>query len=207
MVTNLERNRCIDKEVTGVMNEELSLLSRRKMSVLMSCLEQTERVPGDIAELGVYQGGSAFQIASMSSTFKIPEPKKIHLFDTFSGLPHTEQDLQSGEFAASLDDVKKLLKDFGICWHVGIFPDTIGACEHSVYTYSFVHLDADLYESTRAGLEFFLPRMNQGGIIVVDDYDFERCPGVRRAISEANLTGFQHRAAHWQYVIRREKLS
>ena len=36
--------------------------------------------------------------------------------------------------------------------------------------FSFVHLDMDLAPSTRAGLEFFLPRLVRGGILIGDDY-------------------------------------
>jgi len=32
-------------------------------------------------------------------------------------------------------------------------------------------LDADLYESTMAGLEWFYPRLSKGGILVSHDYD------------------------------------
>ncbi len=34
---------------------------------------------------------------------------------------------------------------------------------------------------------FFWPRINPGGILVFDDWEWERCPGVRRAIDEAGL--------------------
>jgi O-methyltransferase len=45
-----------------------------------------------------------------------------------------------------------------------------------------VHLDVDLYASTRAGLEFFYPRMIPGGIIITHDYS--TLPGVAQAFSE-----------------------
>jgi hypothetical protein len=45
-----------------------------------------------------------------------------------------------------------------------------------------VHLDADLYASTTAGLEFFYPRMIPGGIIIT--HDFSILPGVAHAFSE-----------------------
>ena len=48
--------------------------------------------------------------------------------------------------------------------------------------FSLVHLDADLYASTLADLEFFYPRMIPGGIIIT--HDFSTLPGVARAFSE-----------------------
>ena len=47
-----------------------------------------------------------------------------------------------------------------------------------------VHLDADLYESTKDCLAYFAPRIPPGGVIVLDDYDAPNCPGVRLAAEE-----------------------
>jgi O-methyltransferase len=47
---------------------------------------------------------------------------------------------------------------------------------------AFVHLDADLYESTHAGLEFFYPRVPSRGFIVIHDYN--SWLGARRAVDE-----------------------
>ena len=33
-----------------------------------------------------------------------------------------------------------------------------------------MHVDVDLYSSTRAAFEFFYPRMVSGGVMVCDDY-------------------------------------
>lgn len=47
--------------------------------------------------------------------------------------------------------------------------------------YRFVHVDVDLYEPTRAAFAYFVPRMQIGGVIVTDDYNW---PGGRRAVDE-----------------------
>jgi O-methyltransferase len=61
-----------------------------------------------------------------------------------------------------------------------------------------VHLDADLYESTMAGLEFFYPRMPPGAILICHDYLSSE--GVNAAFGEffadkpepvIELTGYQ----------------
>lgn len=51
-------------------------------------------------------------------------------------------------------------------------------------TFSFVHLDVDLYKSTLDCLEFFWPRMVKGGIIISDDYKWAHTPGVKMAFDE-----------------------
>jgi O-methyltransferase len=63
----------------------------------------------------------------------------------------------------------------------GYFPDSLP--EHvKNRTFAFVHLDADLYEPSLAGLRFFYPRMAHHGIIVVHDYN--AWPGARLAVDE-----------------------
>ncbi|WP_443018700.1 TylF/MycF/NovP-related O-methyltransferase [Sphingomonas sp. 7/4-4] len=62
----------------------------------------------------------------------------------------------------------------GISFHPGIFPHTAAGLED--LRFSFVHLDLDLPEGTRAALEFFHPRLLPGGILLGDDY---ADPGVR----------------------------
>ena len=43
-------------------------------------------------------------------------------------------------------------------------------------------MDVDLYESTKAGLEFFYPRMSRGGIIM--SHDYPSLNGVLKAVTE-----------------------
>ena len=43
--------------------------------------------------------------------------------------------------------------------------------------WSFVHIDVDLFEPTRAGLEYFVPRMVKGGVIINDDFGSPLFPG------------------------------
>jgi macrocin-O-methyltransferase TylF-like protien len=61
---------------------------------------------------------------------------------------------------------------------------TIGG-EVAPRRFSFGHIDVDLYEPTRHAVEFFYPRLNDGGILVFDDFGFTTCPGAMVAIKEA----------------------
>jgi hypothetical protein len=53
--------------------------------------------------------------------------------------------------------------------------------------YSFVSLDFDLYESTLAALKFALPRLETGGIIFIDDYNFVNQSGVKQAVKDSKM--------------------
>ena len=61
----------------------------------------------------------------------------------------------------------------------GLFPRTAEGLEER---YALVSLDADLEQSTYAGLCWFLPRMEPGGYLLLHDYDNPKLPGVRRAL-------------------------
>jgi O-methyltransferase len=65
----------------------------------------------------------------------------------------------------------------------GLFPDSI-ATVALPERFVVVHLDCDLYEPTKAGLEYFCSRMAHGGLIIVHDYGSSHWPGVKAAVDE-----------------------
>jgi hypothetical protein len=82
-----------------------------------------------------------------------------------------------------LEVVKATLSDFpSIAYHQGWIPQSFAAVEECEY--KFVHLDLDLYEPIKGGLEYFYPRMVRGGAIVVDEYAIPRWPGAKKAVDE-----------------------
>jgi O-methyltransferase len=129
-------------------------------------------------------GGSANLILSSN----LDSTKKMHLFDTFAGLPETTQGLDGalriGNFrGSSVSKVKDKLKRFKETteYHVGFFPDTTKGLPLSS-RYSLVHLDADTYQTTLAAVTYFYPLMTPGSFFIFHDYSSISCPGVRRAI-------------------------
>jgi O-methyltransferase len=134
-----------------------------------------EKLPGDMAEVGVFRGGTAAIMLAASK-------KRLHLFDTFEGLPHGEDDLEKGEWAGSLTEVKDNLARWldRIEWYPGLFPNS--APRDSNLSFSFVHLDLDLYSSTSAALQWFWPRMVPGAVIL--SHDYPTLDGVVRAFHE-----------------------
>ena len=150
---------------------------------LYQLTRSTLKLPGDVAELGVYRGGSARLIASLKGN------KTLHLFDTFTGMPEVRTGLDrhhAGDFAdTSLESVQQYLSGFtGVVYYKGFFPDSARALAAGPTRFSLVHLDVDIYDSTKAGLEFFYPRMTKGGVIVSHDYRSLMCPGVKKAFDE-----------------------
>lgn len=150
-----------------------------EMAFLYYCAIAASKIEGDFAEFGVSSAGSSRIIAEAKGD------KSFHLFDTFEGLPKPEsidENFKKGQFAASLESVKEYLKDFdNLFFYKGLFPLSAESLEKD-RSFSFVHLDVDLYKSTLAGLQFFYPKMSKGGIIVSHDYSIIK--GVKKAFDE-----------------------
>ena len=53
----------------------------------------------------------------------------------------------------------------------------------TVQLFCLVNLDADLYNPTKAGLEYFYPRLSPGGVIIIHDYNY-KWPGIKKAVDE-----------------------
>jgi O-methyltransferase len=141
------------------------------------------RLPGQVAEIGVFRGGTARLLARAVAA----RGKTVHLFDTFAGMPATdpERDLhRAGDFAdTSLPAVREYLRDTpNVRFHPGLFPQTAGPVEGE--RFCFVHVDVDIHASVRDCCEFFWPRLVPGGVMVFDDYGFLSCPGARLAVDE-----------------------
>lgn len=156
-----------------------SLLSGNEAFMLHSLARAQAGMDGDMAEVGVYQGCSA-KIISIANG-----GKPLHLFDTFLGLPEPDLSersrLTTGLYAASLASVRAFLADRnGISFHPGLFPQTAADCPAK--SFSFVHLDVDLKSSTLDCLDYFYPRMVQGGVIMTHDYSY--LDGVKAAFVE-----------------------
>ncbi len=175
-----------------------SLLTDDRLDVLRR-LARALPEDGACAEVGVFRGGSLMAIA------KEAFPRKVIGFDTFSGLPAsqcTDIDIhEAGEFAESMGAVRWRTEAAGLTnidLVEGIFPHS--AAEFSSVRFAMVHIDVDLYTATLEALRWFWPRMVSGGVIVVDDFRWSRCPGVDKALEEFGKPIEQQ--ARYQAVLR-----
>ncbi|MBE0669799.1 MAG: class I SAM-dependent methyltransferase [Anaerolineales bacterium] len=140
------------------------------------------------AEVGVYKGGTSYFIASCAKYFNVQVTH--HCFDTFEG--HDARDINSSVDTSHLpamfndtqyESVRDYLSVFkNILVFKGRFQETCQELENKKI--HFVHLDVDIYDPTMFGLKFFHERLALGGVIIVDDYGFTTCPGVKKAVDE-----------------------
>ncbi len=160
---------------------------------------------GARAECGVFNGMSALVMCRAAKTRK-PEfdGANLHLIDSFKGLsrPGEEDYVQvraagasaedgtragsayaEGALASSIHAVHDALRDFPrVTIHPGWIPEAFTKLPDTKW--AFVHLDVDLYAPTLASLEYFFPKLTQGGVIICDDYSAPLFPGAHRAWDE-----------------------
>jgi len=131
-------------------------------ALLQYALQQA-KLDGDIliCEFGVFQGTTINHLASLT-------PKTIHGFDSFEGLPETwRPNFEKGRYRAEkLPKVRanvKLMK--------GWFENSLPAfLEEHKQAAAFLHVDCDLYSSTKTIFRLFRDRIRPGTVIVFDEF-------------------------------------
>ena len=147
---------------------------------------EATNVTASVAEGGVFKGDFAKEIN------RVFPKSKLYLFDTFEGFDQRDiqTDLANG-YSRSMTEVQfsntnenlvlsQLPYPQMVEIRKGFFPETATGLDQEKFC--FVNLDFDLYEPILAGLEFFAPKMIQGGVILIHDYFSETYRGVKEAI-------------------------
>lgn len=151
---------------------ERSLLKRFK--------DELAGVRGSVVEIGVWKGETALELC------KAFPGDRVHLFDTFSGMPDLAIPIDShkaGDFHdTSVAEVERRLHGRSFQIHEGIFPES--AADWNGEKIKFCHVDVDLYRSTLDAYSWAWDRMEAGGVILDDDYAHCRCAGARQAVDE-----------------------
>jgi hypothetical protein len=149
-------------------------------------------VLGDFVECGVFKGA---QVAAMAmAILETGETgRKIHLFDSFVGIPkagpkdnvmrplvggNDGELVTSGVSACSSHAVRVNMRSWGVpddllVYHEGWFQDTVPMAK--IDKIALLRLDADLYESTLVCLKGLYPKVAAGGWCIADDYVLDGC--------------------------------
>jgi O-methyltransferase len=94
-------------QIARKVKEEIDLkLTLTETAQSFSTVKDTAKIPGDIAEVGVYTGGSAKIVCEAKGD------RTLHLFDTFEGLPQpskVDNRFYKGQFNAPLEGVQNYL--------------------------------------------------------------------------------------------------
>lgn len=120
---------------------------------------------GLFAEFGVWRGSTINKIAEW-----VGDRATVHGFDSFEGLPedwHGEYRKGSFHMEGGLPHVRANVK-----LHPGWFDATVPrfAAEHPGTPIAFLHVDCDLYSSTKTIFNGLGERLRPGSVIVFDEY-------------------------------------
>lgn len=161
---------------------------------------QTRDVPGEVIECGAYRGGTSLLLATLGLLNGVT--KKVLMLDTFAGMPppsEFDSARASGELAAPErwpEVIRQQASHMGVAHlveiHEGLFSATFPAIAARNLSFSFCHIDANIFQSTLEACEFTLPRMAKGSVMVFDDYNGLCDLGARLAIDRA-LAGSHRR--------------
>jgi len=144
----------IEKNMVGVKMYE------NKMGALDHALKEVT-IEGSYSEFGVFEGKSVNHIARSVK-------QEVHAYDSFEGLPETWlSSHEAGHFA--LDKLPFFEKNVVV--HKGWFDDTLPAFVASnKQNIAFLHIDCDLYSSTKTVFKFLGDRIVENTIIIFDEY-------------------------------------
>lgn len=162
-------------------------LNFRKLSLIAHALFAT--YDGCILECGSFRGGTTVFMGKVLNEWG--DAREIYTFDTFEGMPQPtspdrETIYQAGLFTeTSLDGVSRYVQEEGLTQHItlvkGLVQDTLADVLLREQYVSFALVDTDQYQGTLSSLKLIVPKLQENGIILVDDYQVE---GVKKAVSE-----------------------
>jgi hypothetical protein len=184
-----------------------TLTSAARVASLCDSVEYLVRndIEGDIAECGVWKGGS--MMAAALTLLRLGDTSRhLYLYDTYEGMTEpTEEDVSSPYDGYSPHKRWARITSKGGRWAGVAVPAVQAAIESTGYPKDKVHciagkvedtipeqsppggiallrLDTDWYESTRHELEHLYPAVVDGGVLIIDDYGHYE--GARKAVDE-----------------------
>ena len=164
-----------------------------------------KNIPGDIVECGVFNGGSSAAMAQEADM----ENRSLWLYDSFEGMPEVK-DIDGadaakyvGQCVGEVDKVRLAMQLIGLqkekfIIKKGWFNETFHTEGPSKI--ALLHIDSDWYESVMISLDRFYDLVEEGGVILLDD--FGHWEGCRNAfydfVKKRDLKPLVERRGHTQ---------
>lgn len=165
---------------------------------------KTLGVAGHIAEIGVYKGAVSLLFAKLVKIFEPNSITQVHGFDWFKGNHPGPNDLNmpEGGYAESFERVSALTASQGldnilkihnldVTHQLNPFLD-----QWKHLQFKIVFLDCGAHEVVSTALPALWDRLTPGGILILDQYNFDVAPGeamaVREFLPHAKVKTLQH---------------
>ncbi|KAJ8613520.1 hypothetical protein CTAYLR_002213 [Chrysophaeum taylorii] len=152
-------------------------------------------VPGDVAECGVFRGGTALVAAAALEAYDHGS-RLVWALDTFDGVPDTDEHTKAWperSYAAPEDDVRRNFGTVGLERRLrtvrGQFGHLVDSNASLPARLALLRVDADTYQGTLDALRLLYDAVSPRGVVIVDDHHLGGC---RRAVrdfrAERNIT-------------------
>ena len=178
-----------------------TMTSVERIGALYDSLEyiRANNIQGDFVECGVWKGGNILGIMEYLAFHKMTD-RKVFLYDTFEGMTPPEdidKDLNGRKAESILEDVmcispidevrETILRSSfpmaNVTFVVGDVCKTLDSADHlHKNNLALLRLDTDWYASTKKEMEVLYPKLNFGGVLIVDDYGHWK--GSKTAVDE-----------------------
>ena len=178
-----------------------TMTSVERIGALYDSLEyiRANNIQGDFVECGVWKGGNILGIIEYLAFHKMTD-RKVFLYDTFEGMTPPEdidKDLNGRKAESILEDVmcispidevrETILRSSfpmaNVTFVVGDVCKTLNNANNlHKNNLALLRLDTDWYASTKKEMEVLYPKLNFGGVLIVDDYGHWK--GSKTAVDE-----------------------
>lgn len=169
--------------------------SPSKMFHVLMELDRTIRddVPGHIVELGCFEGGTTLMMRRLLDKLD-QKHRELHVYDSWEGVPvPVVQDkpvpgvapFEKGFCMTRREVFDRNFKNADLRpphVHTGWFA-AIPDVEYPAQI-AFAFFDGDMYSSIIDSFNKVYAKLSKGARVVIDDYDWERTPGVKQACAD-----------------------
>lgn len=149
-------------------------------------------ISGHIAEIGTYKGTSLLWFTKLLQIFEPESLTQVHGFDWFKGTDDDEIELKiekgsySYPYQNLIDSIEAqnlqntcFVHELDITTQLEAF-----FIENPHLYFKVVFLDCGFYKVTKEALKNLWPRLNIGGVLILDQFNHELSPGEAMAVKE-----------------------
>ena len=202
-----------------LLERTLARMPIEKMSEVVFEFAAVQKLEGDYLEFGVFQGASFVRAWHCARMFGL-HAMRFYAFDSFGGLPPIQGGdmtpaciFSEGGFSCSREEFEKNIRNHRVDQRrveiiPGWFSETLTPetrTELPIKKAAIAWIDCDLYESTVPALDFIVPYLQDGTILMFDDwFAFKGRPdlGQPRALAEwlarnPGIRTIEYRQADW----------
>jgi O-methyltransferase len=198
--------------------KDYTMIARSRFIANLDLCERFSAVPGDYVECGVWRAGMSGAIAEV-----LGPGTKVHLFDSYQGLPPAKEIDGEAALAWQKDSaspgyhdnctadretsikVMKMAGHSNYVIHEGWFQDTLpkAAIDHV----AILRLDGDWFDSIYSCLKYLYPKVSSSGLIIVDDYPtWDGCSrAVHKYLADVNsMSRIREEVATVPYIVKKD---